>query len=368
MWLWIKSQRRLLGVGVLLVAAGLGYVSFFVLDAEPLILPQRGYIDMHVHAAGLGYGDSGAFIGSDLRDSWKFGIYLRAFDVTEDELAAHGDRVLLEKLSENIAASQFVEKAVILAMDGVVDGQGELDVEKTQFYVPNAYLFEELARFDNLLVGASINPLRHDSMDRLERVVAQGAVLIKWIPNIMHINPGDERIKPFYRRMAELCMPLLTHTGAEASFGDADDSLGDPLRLELPLSMGVSVIAAHIATTGHIDGEAQFDRFLRMFEQYPNLYADISSLTQVNKLGYLRRALETPMLVPRLIYGSDWPLQFFPLVSPYYLLDNISLGEANTVRRMANVWDRDVAAKKYAGVPDDVFERFPTILQGGCAL
>lgn len=321
---------------------------------------------MHVHAAGLGYGDSGAFIGTELRDSWKFGIYLRAFGVTEEELQQEGDRVLLRKLNQAIADSRYVDRAVILAMDGVVDELGELDRERTQFYVPNEYLFEELPKHPNLLLGASVNPLRADSLERLDAAVAHGTVLIKWLPNIMLFDPADPRIEPFYQRMAELCLPLLTHTGAERSFGDADDTFGDPMKLDLALKTGVTVIAAHIATTGAVNGDGYFERFQRMYSKYPNLYADVSSLTQINKRGYLSRALENNQLHRRLLYGTDWPLQFFPLVSPYYHLSSISLSEANAVRRLPNTWDRDVVLKKYMGVPEHVFERFPALSANRC--
>ena len=342
------------------------YVNFYVRVAPLPIVPEKGYVDMHVHAAGLGFGGSGAFVHPDLIESWKYGIYLRAFDVSETELREEGDQVLLRKLSMKIADSQFIEQAVVLALDGAVDERGTLDRERTQIYVPNEYLIRELKNHPNLLLGGSINPLRHDSIERLDRVVENGAVLIKWLPNIMHFDPGDRRIEPFYRRMAEHCIPLLTHTGAEHSFNYADNSLGDPSRLQLALSLGVTVIAAHIATTGETDDEEHFSRLLRMFEDYPNLYADVSSLTQINKLGYLRRALQVESLTARLVYGTDWPLQFFPLVSPYYLLDSISFPEANSVRGIENSWDQDVVLKKYAGVPDEVFVRFPNLLSESC--
>ncbi len=346
----------------LIVIAVAIYVIFYVLNAPLPKSSERGYVDMHVHAAGLGYGNSGAFVGQDLSESWKFNIYLRAFDITQDELQTNGDRELLRKLSAKIADSEFVDQAVVLAMDGVIDEFGTLNRELTQFYVPNEYLIRELKNYPNLRFGASINPLRTDSVERLNYVVENGAQLIKFLPNIMLFDPGDERIEPFYRRMAELCIPLLTHTGAEQSFGEADNSLGDPVRLQLPLSLGVTVIAAHIATTGSTDGDGHFDRLLRMFQDYPNLYADVSSLTQINKLGYLKRALQVDSLTERLVYGTDWPLQFFPLVSPYYLLDSLSLKQANATRALDNVWDRDVVSKKYAGVPEAVFLRFPTLM------
>ena len=100
-----------------------------------------------------------------------------------------------------------------------------------------------------------------------------------------------------------------------------------------------------------------------MFEKYQNLYADISSLTQINKLNYLARALQIPNLEERLIYGSDWPLQRFPLVSPLYHLNHIGFGNVSSILRIQNQWDRDVRLKQALGVPPSVFKRTEELLK-----
>ena len=315
-------------------------------------------IDWHAHVAGLGYGGSGAFINQTMRDNYRFDFFLKWMGVTVEELETTGDSVVIKKLSDRISQSRYVDQAIVLALDGVIDEQTrQLDREMTQYYVPNDYIAAETAGYPNLLFGASINPNRPDAIDRLERAYDQGAVLVKWIPSIMHIDPADERIIPFYRRMVELKLPLLSHTGMEKSFPHARNELADPHRLELPLKLGVTVIAAHISTTGESEGEDNFQRILPMFDQYPNLYGDISSLTQINKLGYLARALKHPGLPQRMIYGTDWPLQYFPVVTPWYHLRHISISKAWRVSRTDNEWDRDIKLKLAFGVPLEVFNR-----------
>ena len=358
-------------IGIAIVSALAAFVFYAGWLMEPDPLPEEpdpAYIDMHVHTAGIGAGNSEAFIGPAMRHSFKYPIYIRSLGVNEEELLKHGDGLILAKTADKIRESKYINQAVILGMDGVIDENGNLDIERTQFYVPNEFLMRELPKYPELMFGASINPLRPDSLERLDEVAANGAVLIKWIPNIMLFNPNDERFADFYRRMAEHCLPLLTHTGAERAFAGADDSLGDPERLRLALSLGVNVIAAHLGSTGMAEGEHFYDRLVRMLPEYPNLYSDISSLTQINKLGYLKRALRNEELVGRFIYGTDWPLHFFPLVSPYFQLDSISLRQAAAVRRLDNVWDRDVVLKQYMGVPLDAFRRFESIMPESCKL
>ena len=329
--------------------------------AEPNGTPD-GWLDMHVHTAGIGAGDSGIFVHPSLTGNWRFPFYLRAFGVDEAELQAAGDGLVIARISAGVAASTQVGRAVVLALDGVVDAAGKLDREATQLYVPNGFVAREVARYDNLCFGASVNPYRHDALERLEQVAAQGALLVKWLPNIMHIDPADEAIAPFYEKLKALGLPLLTHAGQERSFASARDEFGDPRRLELPLALGVTVIAAHVATTGRSEGEGNFERLLPMFDAYPNLYADISSLTQINKRGFLTRALAVPGLHRRLVYGTDWPLQFFPLVSPLYHLDAIGWAPARAALAIGNQWDRDVALKTALGTPSSVFARSSQML------
>ena len=358
----MTSLLRIVGIGALVAA--LCWIVFALIPTADLEASSTAedLLDMHVHAAGIGAGGSGAFVNQEMGESWRFPFYLRAFGVTRAELEARGDGLVIARISAQIAASRRVRKAVVLALDGVVDAAGQLHREATQIYVPNAFVAQQVARYDNLCFGASVNPYRRDAVERLRQARADGALLVKWIPNIMAIDPADEAIRPFYRELVALDLPLLTHAGQERSFASARDEFGDPRRLALPLSMGVTVIAAHIATTGESEGEGNFERIVPMFERHPNLYADISSLTQINKRGYLKQALAVPGLDQRLLYGTDWPLQFFPLVSPYHHLNHIGIGAAKAVAAIDNTWDRDVALKEALGVPAHAFARGAALL------
>jgi hypothetical protein len=133
--------------------------------------------------------------------------------------------------------------------------------------------------------------------------------------------------------------------------------LSDPERLKLPLQLGVTVIAAHIASTGKTDGERDADRLFRMMPQYTNLFSEISSLTQVNKLGYLREAVTRPELKGRLLYGTDFPLINTALVSPWFFPLNLTTAQMREIGAIANPWDRDVALKQALGVPAAIFTK-----------
>ena len=52
--------------------------------AEPIF-------DMHCHTAGIGAGGSGCFVSKELRNNFRFNIYLKAFGVTLAEVEAKPD-------------------------------------------------------------------------------------------------------------------------------------------------------------------------------------------------------------------------------------------------------------------------------------
>lgn len=311
---------------------------------------------MHCHIAGIGAGGSGCFISPKLRDNWRFNIYLRAFGVTKKEVQEKGDALIGEKVSASLAQSRFVSAAIILALDGVVGADGQLDTNRTEVYFPNEFVASLCAQHTNLLFGASVNPYRTDAIERLVWAKNHGAVLVKWIPPIMAINPDDPKLVPFYQKMVALKLPLLCHTGEEKSFSHADDQFGDPEKLRLPLSLGVTVIAAHIASSETFHGERGPDRLARLMREFPNLYSDISALTDLNKPGCLREALTKPEFSGRLVYGTDFPLINTALDSPWYWL-RLSLKQKLEIARTKNPWDRDVLLKHDLGVPTEIFAR-----------
>jgi uncharacterized protein len=347
----------------LCVIAAIGLLLCISSRESQAMKAEKNIIDIHCHTAGIGAGGSGCFVSPALQRSWKYRIYLRAFGVTEKELRAEGDALVMRRLSESLVGSRRVAAAVVLAMDGVIGADGELDREKTEIYIPNEFVAAETRRYPNLLFGASINPYRRDAVRRLERAAADGAVLVKWLPSIQHIDPADERLIPFYRKLKELGLPLLTHTGKESSFTWTRDELGDPERLRLPLSLGVTVIAAHAASNGRNQGEANHDRFLRLTREYPNLYADISALTQINRLGHLPRLLQHRELHGRLLYGTDMPLLNTGIVSHYAFALRLSPRRILTIARISNPWDRDVALKEALGVSDEILDNSVNLIR-----
>ncbi|MEK6548692.1 MAG: amidohydrolase family protein, partial [Nitrospirota bacterium] len=264
-------------------------------------------IDCHVHLAALGTKDNGCYISPRLLNSPLF-RFLRWKHRLPVEDAARSNQKYVEDLLSELRRSRYVEKAVLLGMDGVYDENGRLDAEKTEFLVGNDYVLN-LARSypGEFLPGVSINPQRRDALEELERCATAGAVLVKVLPNSQGFDPGDRRYVPFYRKLAQLKLPLLSHVGYEFTLAGQDQSAGDPDRLRTALDEGVAVIAAHGCSSGLVFYERYVPTFLNLVRLYPHFYSDVSALTLPNRFGMLLRLRRHPETHNRLLFGTDYP-------------------------------------------------------------
>ncbi|MFP5240044.1 MAG: amidohydrolase family protein [Acidobacteriota bacterium] len=286
-------------------------------------LGGRRPLDSHVHILGLGTGGSGIYANPSLR-RWKHplsrlkaDVVLAASGVTDP---ARADQQYVERLLALAREFPVAPRLAVLAYDCRYNPDGERDLERTEFSIPDSYVLD-LARShpDTLIPVASVHPRDPHALARLESLAAQGVRVIKWLPNAQGMDPSDPAFDPFYRAMARHNMALLSHTGREASVASSDQRLGNPLLLRRPLDLGVTVIMAHAGNRGSsedLDNPGRrarnFELFLRMMDdpRYTGrLYGDISMLAQTARnTGDLRTLLERADLHPRLINGSDYPL------------------------------------------------------------
>lgn len=286
--------------------------------------PSR-LIDHHVHIAGLGVGGTNAFVNPKML-TWrhpfhrlKLKVYMSSAGVSDEDNA---DPQAAARLADLVKSIKDHGKHRLLAFDKNYRKDGTVNLEKTEFYVPNEYVFELAERYPDLFVpNISVNPYRPDAIEELEKWARRGARIVKWLPNAMGIDPSDEKCDPFYQKMKELDLILLSHGGEEKAVeAEEDQKLGNPLLLRRALDHGVKVIVAHCAGLGtneDLDTRDRrevdnFDLFLRLMEEkrYEGLlFGEISAMTQFNRSGKpLRTILAREDLHERLVNGSDYPL------------------------------------------------------------
>lgn len=303
-------------------------------------------IDCHVHLAALRTKDNGCYISPRLLNSplFRFMRWKHRLPIEDAERSNHK---YVEDLLLELRRSRHVTKAVLLGMDGVYGAGGALDEKRTEFLVGNEYVLN-LARSypDEFLPGVSINPQRRDAVEELERCAAAGAALVKVLPNSQGFDPGDRRYVPFYRKLAQLKLPLLSHVGYEFTLVGRDQAAGDPDRLRTALDEGVTVIAAHGCSAGLVFYERYFYTLLSLVQRYPNFFSDVSALTLPNRVGMLLRLRRYPETHDRLLFGTDYP----HLVFHWPCWGRVGAGSLGDIIRADNRFDRQYLILKYLGV------------------
>jgi hypothetical protein len=281
-------------------------------------------IDHHVHMVGLGTNGSGAFVNAKTQDrlrleSLMYRIYMSAAGVRN---ANRADQEYVARLVRLARSIKFHGKYRLLAFDKYYNLDGSVKLDKTNFYMPNEFIFQLARDYPDIFLPAiSVHPYRKDAIAELDKWAEQDAKYVKWLPNAMGMDPSSARINVFYRKMSEHKMILLTHAGEEQAVeAKGDQGLGNPLLLRRALDRGVRVIMAHAAGLGSckdLDREDQpttpcFDLFLRLMGErnYEGLlFGELSALLQFNRMPVpFSTLLARADLHHRLVNGSDYPL------------------------------------------------------------
>lgn len=318
--------------------------------------PVGPKIDVHVHLAGQGTEDSGCWVSPlfTRRPTYKL---LRMRHRPKNEAAA--DAEWTADVADRVRNSEL-DYAVALGFDGVYDAQGRLDEARSQMVVPAAWVFEACRRHPELLPGPSLNPHRADALERLEECVEGGAVLIKWLPATHGIDPAERSLVPFYRRLAETGIPILTHSGgSEQTFAQVAPEMKDLERIRLPLEMGVRMIVAHTAApVTYARDPDQVPLLREMLEAFPHLWVDNSGISNPSRFPHLPRFAQDAQLVARTLHGSDFPVPS----NAFWYTRQLGGRRVMELERIRNRMQRDIELKRALGYPDAVLTRAPTVL------
>jgi predicted TIM-barrel fold metal-dependent hydrolase len=261
-------------------------------------------VDMHVHVLGNGKSGSGCRIA--LR--WWQRPFIDLMAASIGLKISPGDPALDQRYIERLldwVKESTLERAVILACDDLYDETGHRFPGLSGLFVPNDYVLELSRNHPEFLPAVSIHPARHDAIAELERCAEAGAVLLKLLPCVQVVDCNRQIYQSFWQRMARLGLPLLAHTGGEFSLPTHRRDLQSVETLRLPLQCGVNVVAAHCGTPALPWDHDYLDQFDQMRQSYPNLYGDLSALSQITHLRTLDRLRKDPR---RILYGSDYPV------------------------------------------------------------
>lgn len=315
-------------------------------------------VDAHVHIVGNGSGGTGCWVRSRFYQ-WPLQAYmLKHIGLPISALRGELDRLFVEQLLRFVRGSSL-EAAIILAQEQVYTADGQLMPDHGTAYVPNDYVLRLCHTYKEFLPAVSIHPGRPDALEELDRCLSEGAVMLKILPNCHNIDCSNRRYLKFWERMAAAGLPLLAHTGGEHTLQVINASYADPRTLELPLQVGVNVIAAHCATKSGLFDPQYFHAFVELALKYPNLYGDNSAFN-VPIRGSVARDCVKPPLRDRMIHGSDFPV---PVLGIWARLRGwIDHATWRKWERHPNVLERDYQLKRAVGFDDATFSRIGSLL------
>ena len=319
-------------------------------------------IDLHVHVLGNGLAGSGCRV----KRVWWQAPFVRMMARSIGVDVGPGDARLDEAYALRLRSwldHSSLTAVVLLACDDVHQDDGVPRPDLSWIYVPNEYVLDLCRREWRFLPGISIHPARKNALDLLEAGVEAGAVLLKLLPCVQIVDPGLAQYRRFWKRMAELRLPLLAHTGGEFSLPTYRPDLCNPLCLRPVLEQGVTVIAAHCGAPA-LPWQPDFSgKFLELRNAFPNLYGDISALSQSVHFRTLARVRDNP---ERILYGSDYPVitsvfwsRAFRWISPH---------EAERLWKIRNPLQRKLELTQMLGFPDTIFSGVYDILRQTSAL
>jgi predicted TIM-barrel fold metal-dependent hydrolase len=287
--------------------------------------------DYHTHIVGISPQTIGTFVNEGWQSPFNPSGYVK-FETYKSAAGIHGDddidRQYMRRFNSLIDHLPYPGRFGIMAFDYFHNEQGIIDKKLTTFHTPNDYVIG-LARNnpDRYFPIISVHPYRKDAITRLEDYASQGIRFIKWLPNSMGIHPSPpqadlrQQLIDYYQVMKDNNMVLISHTGEEkATEAEEFQHLGNPVYLRLALDMGVKVVMAHLGSLGDCTedessvckpGTPYIDIAIQMLQnpRYKNnLFADISAITQFNRLHVLDKIIDNTDIHDRLINGSDYPL------------------------------------------------------------
>lgn len=322
--------------------------------------PAGPVVDLHVHMAAEASGFAGNHVAPGFRSGLGFRWLLRRLGLPLQLQGDALDQAFRDRLAAWLEESSL-DLAVLLALDAHHDEDGRRDLSRTSLAVDNDYVADVAAAMPKARFGASVHPYRPDALDELDRLADRRACLVKWLPSAQGIRPDDPRCFPFYERLAELGLPLLSHTGWEHTLSRGLDAWNDPRLLKPALDRGVTVIAAHCGLRLFLHEPSWFAQWREMALSYPRFYGDLGAFLACTRMPTLARIRKSPELAARVLYGSDFPTP----AGPMQLLGLLGPREALRLGRIANPLERSLASLRAAGLPEGIFRRAASLLRLG---
>ncbi len=268
------------------------------------------------------------------------------FDVTK--LLENPYEAYTDALVNGIRHSQYLKKSVLFGVDARVNAKGEVLHKDLTVCASNEEVLKIYEKNGDVIIPFfSINPLRPDALDLIDRYSELGFKGAKFLQNYWNVNTNEARYRSYFEKLQEKNLPLIVHIGSESSI-HSHKACECISMLHHPLEVGVNVIAAHMALSytpfkmlqafsrhpKHYNTE--YFTLLEMLECHDNLYADVSALLTPVRAKVLRHLSQQHHIHDKLLFGTDYPVPFSTVFNSY----DVNYRRRFELARIANVFDR----------------------------
>jgi predicted TIM-barrel fold metal-dependent hydrolase len=322
-------------------------------------------VDMHVH-----------LLNSEVKferfyDKIAIAFFARRLGSNAKKLLKNSYEAYIEALVNAVRNSKHVEKITLFGIDEKIDEEGNLLHKDTTVCASNEDTAAIFAKYPDIIIPFfSINPLRIDALELIDKYANMGFQGAKFMQNYWEIDTNEDRFIPYYEKLKSKNLPVIFHIGSESSL--PSNKTYEALRMiDLPLKLGVKVIVAHMALSyeplkilralrrNPKYFPQEYFTLLEMLEKYDNLYADISALLTPVRAKALRHLSTQKRVHEKLLYGSDYPVPFSIMLNSY----DLSLAKRLKVVFKRNPFDRyALAIEEYFPKNSPIYTNYKKVL------
>jgi len=285
-----------------------------------------------------------------LYDRIAVSFFARSLGTTPQRLLADPYTAYVEGLLRAVRESRFVSRICLFPVDSRVDTRGrELHRDRTVCSTTEDVLALHRDHPDLIVPILSVNPNRPDALERIDRYVEAGCRGAKLLQNYWGTDLNAPAYRPYFEKLAAHRLPVVIHVGSEYSI----PSFAEYERLSMlrqPLDCGCTVIAAHMGLGRLLyrwrpwlnvsrrpeTFDPDYHALLRMLEEEPNLYGDVSAILAPMRARALRHLSQQTQIHHKLLFGTDYPVPFTTRINSY----DLPWAERRRITAEGNPFDR----------------------------
>ena len=169
-------------------------------------------VDIHMH-----------LLSSDVKfnrfyDKLVIKFFAKKMGLVPEDLITNPYKAYTDSLVKNVRDSKYISKTVLFGVDAKVDNFGkEIHRDLTVCATNEDLLKLYQDNSDIIIPFFSINPMRPDALDLIDKYSELGFKGAKFLQNYWSVNTRDKKYRAYFEKLKEKNLPLIVHVGSESS-------------------------------------------------------------------------------------------------------------------------------------------------------